>query len=210
MMSASIHPAARLSLWLLVLLLVQRLSGGLLVGAVPLVLLALFFASGRRALQRGRRLVWRARWLLLTLVLIFAWGVPGESVWDGGGAIFSPTHEGVREGIEHLARLLLTLLLVAGLLESMPSEQLLAAIHLFLGPLRCARVDTERGLVRLMLVLRQLEAPPVADWRSLLRDGGEGAVSPEHLEIVVPPLCLADRALILGAVLMLPVTFWLA
>lgn len=170
----AIHPTIRLALWAAVVVFVQTLGGvSLLFSFVALPFL------GRRALQRGGRLIWRARWLLLSLVSVFAWGVAGTPLWDLG---FAPTQEGVMEGLTHLGRLVLVLIAVATFLEYMSVADLLAATHGFLKPLRRLGLDPDRGVIRLVLVLRAVEAMPhPRDWRVLIEASDSRAG--ERLEV---------------------------
>lgn len=158
----SIHPTIRLALWVAIVVSVQALSGTALLlafAALPMI--------GGRALRRGGRLVWRARWLLLSLLVVFSWGVAGTPLWGFG---FAPTEEGVAEGLIHLGRLLLVLMAVATFLEYVSVADLLAATHVLLKPFRYFGLDADRGVVRLMLVLRAVETMPrPRDWRVLIK-----------------------------------------
>lgn len=166
----SIHPTIRLVLWVAAVLFVQTLSGVELVFAfvaLPVV--------GGRALRRGGRLIWRARWLVLSLLVVFSWGVSGTPLWSFR---FAPTEEGVLEGATHLGRLLLVLMAVATFLEYVSVEELLSATHVLLKPFRFFGLDPDRGVVRLMLVMRAVESMPrPRDWRVLIAatdaSGGE-------------------------------------
>ena len=162
MFRSSVHPTTRLLAWLTLLVAVQALSGAAL--AIAFAALPL---CGWPALRRGWRLAWRARWLLASLLVIVSWGVAGEPLWPGD---LAPTDEGLREALTHLGRLLLVLFAVAGLLETMPLPDLLSATRVLLGPLRRLGLDADRGVVRLMLVLRYVETlPRPRDWRVLLK-----------------------------------------
>ena len=177
-------------LWLLLLLSIQTLDGWLLALAFPV--LPLF---GVTVLRRGGRLAWRARWLLLSLFVIFAWGIVGDPLWDGMGA---PSLEGLSEALTHLGRLLLVLLAVAALLETMPMSELLTASQRLLAPLRHFGVDGERGMVRLMLVLRYVETlPRPRDWRQLL--DAPSVKQSELIELNDQPLHLADTLVLMAA-----------
>ena len=187
----TVHPTTRLVVWLLFLLAVQSLSGKALL--IAIVVLPVF---GVNVLRRGGFLVWRARWLLLSLLVIFSWGVAGEPLWPGR---YAPTHEGLADAFTHLGRLLLVLTGIAAILESMPLSDLLAATHMLLQPLRILGLDPDRGVVRLMLVMRYAEAlPRPRDWRSLL-NLPESSVC-EELEVSHQPLGCVD-GLVGGAVL---------
>ena len=186
-----LHPATRLAAWLAVLVVVQHLSGVALIAAglaVPL--------SGRAVMRRGGLLVWRARWLLFSLLFVFAWGVAGEPLWDGA---LSPTREGVGDALRHLGRLLLTLMSVAAFLETMPCADLLAATHAVFAPLRPLGLNPDRGVLRLMLALRYVETlPRPRDWKSLL-DTHE-TVDCETVEIDIRSMRRIDGSIMAGLV----------
>lgn len=157
----NVHPTTLLIVWLLLLLGVQCLNGIALAAAFLLLP-----ALGMAVLRRGVKLVWRTRWLLVSLLIVFAWGVAGEPLWDGP---LAATREGLREASTHIGRLLLVLIAVAAFLEAMPLADLLAALRGLLGPLRYLGCDADRGVIRLMLVLRYVETlPRPRDWRTLL------------------------------------------
>lgn len=187
----SIHPATRLVVWLALLIAVQTLSGGAL--AIAFAALPL---CGRRILRRAARMVWRARWLLASLFVIFAWGVAGEPLWAGA---LAPTDEGLRQALTHSGRLLLVLCAVAALLEAMPLADLLAATRVLLAPLRHCGLDPDRAVVRLVLVLRYVETlPRPRDWRVLL-DAPPARVS-ERVEVSRRALRWTDYLVVLALV----------
>jgi len=194
MSSFTVHPATRLCLWLSLLVIVQCLSARQLALALPLVL-AVLSAFSHPVLKRGARLIWRARWLLLSLFVILAWGIAGDPVWDG---VMAPTHEGLIEALTHVGRLLLVLIVVAALLETLPLTDLLTATHSLLRPLRRFGLNADRGVVRLMLVLRYVETlPRPRDWRSLLNV--PVASASERVEVGAQPFHGLDY--VLGAFL---------
>ena len=194
----SVHPMSRLLVWLALLVGVQALSGVGLAAAFALLPLA-----GRRGLRRGALLAWRARWLLVSLLVILSWGVAGEPLWQGA---LTPTIEGLREALTHFGRLLLVLFIVAAFLEAMPLPDLLSATHVLLRPLRHLGVDPERGVVRLMLVLRYVETlPRPRDWRALLE--APVSVGCERLEIDCQALRWTDG--VIGVLLVAAVFFFL-
>ena len=186
MSAYSIHPTIRLVLWVAAVLGVQALNGVELV----LALVALPVVGGR-ALRRGGRLIWRARWLVLSLLVVFSWGVSGTPLWSFS---FAPTEEGVLEGATHLGRLLLVLVAVATFLEYVSVEELLSATHVLLKPLRFFGLDPDRGVVRLMLVMRAVESMPrPRDWRVLI--AATDAAGGECLEVVAQRFRGADYAI---------------
>ena len=186
----SLHPATRFILWIALLVIVQSLRGPALVFGLPLALV-LLWATNSRIPRRGARLIWRARWLLLSLFVILAWGIAGDPLWQGAVA---PTREGLIEALIHLGRLLLVLMIVAALLETLPLPDLLAASRSLMAPLRRFGFDTDRGVIRLMLVLRYVESlPRPRDWRSLL--DAPAAIGGERVEVIAHPVRGVDYAM---------------
>lgn len=184
----ALHPGVRLSSWLAALFVIQCLDGS----SLPFFLLPFVFL-GRSVWLRAMRLCWRTRWLLLTLFTVFSLGVPGEPLWQAG---LAPSVEGLREAGTHLGRLLLVLCVVAALLETLPTADLLAALHCLLAPLRKAGCDSERFVVRLSLVLRYVEQwPKPRDWRVLL-DAPQNPPSNEPIRLQMTPLRAGDRVFI--------------
>jgi energy-coupling factor transporter transmembrane protein EcfT len=180
----SLHPAHRLCCWFLVIVAVQCLSGaGLLLAAAFLPLL------GRASLVRWLRLLRRARWLLLTLLLVLAWGIAGEPLWEEAGW-FSPTYEGLTEAGTQLGRLLLVLAAVANLLETTPIERLMAGAHVLLRPLAGLGIDINRAVVRLSLALFYAEQVPSRHWKNILSP--IECVAPQQVCLVAPPPQLRD------------------
>ena len=199
MHKASIHPSVRLLLWLSLLLAVQGLTGYWLLAAVflsPLV--------GRAAVRRAGQLVWRTRWVLLSVFLFFSWGVAGDAAWDSR---FAPTFDGLILAATQLGRLLLVLVLLAAFLESMSLADLLAATHDLLKPFRRAGLDPDRGVIRLMLTLRCVEElPRPRDWKALLETPVQ--TETESLEIDVHSFSCLDSVLSLLVVAALG-TLWM-
>lgn len=198
MANLSFHPATRLTAWLVLLVAVQFLAGTAL-----FVVCLLTPLLGMNVMQRSGRLIWRARWLLLSLLVVFAWGTTGEPLWHGR---FAPTFDGLDEAVKHLGRMLLVLVAVAAFLEFMPLADLLSATHALLKPFRGFGVDSDRGVVRLMLVLRYVETlPRPRDWKSLL--DAHDLQTCEVIEIGQQAMGWKDRAVVAGVLGALVVLF---
>lgn len=190
-----LHPAHRLGCWLLVVAAIQCLQG------VPLLLvLAATPLLGRASLVRWLRLLRRARWLLLTLLLVVAWGVAGKPVWELG-FLPAPTHEGLGEASTQLGRLVLVLAAVAVLLETTPIARLMSGVHVLLRPLRLCGLEVDRAVVRLSLALHYAEQmPAAADWKEMLSPAE--ASGPQVVHLAVPSPQLRDWLVLLAATLL--------
>lgn len=123
-----------------------------------------------RGVPSALSMVRRARWLLLPLVLIYAYATPGVPMFPALGAI-SPSSDGLHGGILQAGRLVLLLLGLALLLNSCPRESLLSGIYVLLRPFRLVGLDPERVAVRLWLTLHYAQGQScqkMQDWRSEL------------------------------------------
>ena len=181
-----IHPSVRLLTWVVLLLVVQGLDDYWLFGGL---MLSPFV--GRRALRRARKLIWRTRWVLFSVLAFFAWGEAGDAVWDSR---FAPTVDGLFSAATHLGRLLLVLVALAAFLETMSMADLLAATRGLLKPLRRFGLDPDRGVIRLMLVLRFVEdVPRPRDWKVLLQSPAQAVT--ESVEINDYPFGVKDGVL---------------
>ena len=84
----------------------------------------------------------------------------------------------------------------------MSVADLVGALHAVTRPLRRFGVDAERGIVRLLLVLRYVESlPRPRDWRTLLE--APTPVASETIEVEEQPLQARDYALTLTVGLVL-------
>ncbi len=190
----SLHPAVRLLLWCALVMVGQGLTGsGLAVSTLGVLLLGGFFAGGHL-----RRLIRRARFLLLTLALVFVCATPGEALLPLLGAA-SPTAEGLLLAAQHGGRLVLVLGLLALLLQFTPSAQFVAGVFGLLKPFAAWGLPREKMALRLMLVLQYAEERKgegrLESWRQWLHWlEGEDSVASAPVSLAVAPLKTADFA----------------
>ena len=155
-MHINLHPALRIVSLMLLAIIAQWLQ-------VP-GLLALLAALLLCLLQLGwkdfRLLLRRARWLLLSLLLIYVFATPGEYV-AGLPEWLAPTYEGLHSGLLQALRLVVMLTGLAVLLATGSRETWIAGIYTLIQPLALLGLSPERFAVRLWLTLHYVEhAPP--------------------------------------------------
>lgn len=163
------HSGLVLLLWLAAVAAVQLLPPL----ALAVVLAACALAAARLARARTWRLVRRIRVLLIAITVLFAWFTPGEAAlldWPRLG----PTREGLALAALHAGRLLAVVCAVGLLLERLPLARLVGGLYALSRPLCLVGVAPERLALRLLLVLRYVEASPrgqgPVDWRRWLAD----------------------------------------
>lgn len=183
------HPAACLVTWALFAVAVQAF------GALALAVASgLLIVAGYRAARQAVRLIRRAKWLLLSLWLILAYGTPGD-LWRG--MHWAPTIEGLELANLHVWRLLLLLASLAWLLRALPHERFMAGLWVLLCPMRGLGATPERTVARLALVFDYLEhAPPRGSWRNFLDVPDDSGRLIEAVSIDLPIWRARDIALI--------------
>lgn len=190
-MLTHLHPAARLLVWFLLAILIQLLAWPQL-----LALALLLLCSGAPVRTHWWRLLRRTRILLLTLFLVFAYGLPGPAP---GGLAWLPSYDGLQEAGVHLLRLVVLLGSLAWLLVPLGHRALMGGLWYLLRPLQRLGLPMDRSVVRLALVLEYMENMPARqDWRQwLLPQPEAGELAP--VIIALPPWSGRDTLAMLAA-----------
>jgi energy-coupling factor transporter transmembrane protein EcfT len=197
------HSGLILLFWLGGVLLLQMLPPVALLSTVGACLALALLLARRRCL----RLLRRVRFLLLAIVILFAWFTPGEALL-GGWPQLSPSREGALLALQHAARLVGVVAGVALLLEGLPSERLVGGMYALCRPLVLFRVSPERLALRLLLVLRYVEsaeADTPRHWRQWLADD-YAPVEEEVVHLMRERPAALDW--VLGGALMLLILWW--
>jgi hypothetical protein len=185
-----LHPSTTLIAWLAAVVGVQFL------GYLGLGLLGLALLFSAAPLRAWLGYTWRARWLLLMLWVILAYNTPGEALQD---VSWAPTYEGLVEANLHLTRLVLILGCLAWLFGRLNQDQLLSALWGLLFPMGRLGFDIERLLVRLALVLQNLQEPlEKGVWKKILATQPAIPRGPDCMRLTQPAWHLLD---VLGVIL---------
>ena len=185
------HPAVQILVWMLLALLAQRLQALAL-----LVLTSVLFGLALRLCRKQLlSLLRRTRWILFSLLLIYAYTTPGTALWAPLG-VLSPTHEGLLDGLLQLGRLVSVLSGLAILLELLPQTQLISGLYSLAYPLRWLGLSRERIAVRLALTLEYAESAmrdTASDWRSTINAAMQASADKtEHIVLSVQPFRFVD------------------
>ncbi|OGS91627.1 MAG: hypothetical protein A2Z95_07975 [Gallionellales bacterium GWA2_60_18] len=195
------HPAAQILTWCLLVAAMQVLASGVFLIVAGLVMLCAFTVSRHKFIQ----LVRRTRWIMLSLLLIYAYSTPGQALSDALG-MFSPSREGLADGVLQLTRLLAALAALAILLDRLHRQQLIAGLYALFAPLQWLGLSRERLAVRLALTLHYAEVAMLRStggWQdtlnNLLEPHGE---TTRHMELPLYRFGIGD-VLLLGFALLL-------
>ncbi len=159
------------------------------------------------------RLLKRVRYILLFLLIVYAYNTPGEYV-EGWYFSNAPSYEGIQAGVEQMLRLAAILAGLALLLATTGREQLIAGLYWLARPFRFTGLDPERFAVRLWLTLYYVEHGMKSRQHNSIHqlmkleevlDVDYGA--PEQIEIMKPAMHYRDGMVLfclvlLGAVLL--------
>jgi energy-coupling factor transporter transmembrane protein EcfT len=196
------HPAALILTWCLLVAIMQFLALETLLIAAGFVFLFALLLSARKFLQLLRR----TRWIMLSLLMIYAYTTPGQPLLDVFGMI-SPSREGLSNGMLQLTRLLAALAGLAILLDRLHRQQLIAGLYSLFAPLRLIGLSRERVAVRLALTLHYAEVAMLREkhtWqdnlRSLFEPHGE---SGKQMELTLYRFGIGDGLLVGFALLLL-------
>ncbi|BBP03641.1 hypothetical protein TPL01_11800 [Sulfuriferula plumbiphila] len=148
-----LHPATAIVLWLFFVVWLEFVRPSAL-GLAALTLLPWLQGA---TLTQFLRYLRRTRWLLLSLLVIYAYTLPGENVSSLLGSL-SPSVHGLQHGALRIARMILLLAALSVLVMHIPRTGLLLGIYRILCPLQLLGVDVERIAVRLWLTLHYAEA----------------------------------------------------
>jgi len=177
--AVSLHPSAALLVCLIAIVVIQFLGWLGLALVFPVLLLAT-----RKSISGWWHLLRRMRWLLLSVWLILAYGASGDALYD---VAWLPTHEGARDATLHVARIGLMLGCLAWLFASLGNHGLLVALQSLLHPLSRLGLASERFVVRLSLVMQNLQVDlPKGAWRNMVKGSGSDWGGPETLRFEAP------------------------
>lgn len=185
------HPAVLILLWVCLVISIQSLQATGLLFAGFLLLAVAYALSATRLITLLRR----TRWIMLSLLFIYAYATPGVAVW-ASLAQFSPTHEGLTGGLLQLCRLAFTLASLAILLSLLSRQQLISGIYVLTYPLRYVGLSRERLAVRLALTLQYAESivwNTTGNWRTNIGQMlAPAEVKPHSIELHTTPFTMHD------------------
>jgi len=158
------------------------------------ILLALLHLGTFSALK----LLKRARWLFLSILLIYAFATPGEYV-AGFPDAFAPTYEGIKSGLMQALRLAVMLGALSLVLATSSREQFMSGIYVLLRPFRILGISPERFSARLWLTLHYAETMPKGIIKHLKQQGwnleellNAEQEAPESVTLMCPPFRMYD------------------
>jgi len=168
-----LHPASLILIWLAFAFCVPWLRPAELSAIVFLFSLPLLLRHSAQYLKLLRR----SRWLLISLILVYAYVTPGVAAISVLGA-YSPSREGVLSGGLQALRLISLLATLALLLATTSRDRILAGLYFLLRPFGLIGVDVDRVAARIWLTLHYAEQAGQqrsGEWRERLHSALHGS-----------------------------------
>lgn len=169
------HPASQILIWLAFAFCIPWLHLSELAGIVLLLSLPLFLRHSAHYFKLLRR----SRWLLLSLVLAYAFATPGEAVFPVLGD-YSPSRDGLLSGGLQALRLVALLAGLSLLLAMLSRDRILVGLHVLLNPFARFGLDVDRIAARVWLTLHYAESPSPGAWRERLQAALQDEASEMH------------------------------
>lgn len=153
---SSVHPVLRVVSFVIFSLFLALGNPGQLVAAVVAVVI-LFATTGHQSMEGLWPTLRRIRWLLLSILIIYAWMTPGPALFAGlEASSWLPTTTGLIQGGRRLLALVLIVAAVHWLLFVTSQHQLVSALYWLALPLRLLGISRQRFAVRVALILRRV------------------------------------------------------
>lgn len=199
------HPATLILMWCVSVMLFASLPLlAMFACGLVMVLLAFYFAPSRLW-----QLFRRTRWIMFSLLLVYAYSTAGQPIVPAWG-LWSPTLEGMGDGALQLSRLLAALSGLAILLHRLSRSELIAGLYQLFTPLHWIGLPRERLAVRLALTLQYAEAallrenkPGLSGLGGLFQAAGQGEEQASFIEIQSSRFDYRDVLLLLLSALFL-------
>ena len=162
-----IHPALLILFWCVLVTFLQRLQLTALLALATITLCMGWWWAAQKLTQ----LIRRTRWIMLSLLVIYAYSTPGQALLPMLG-VWSPVREGLLDGAAQLLRLLAALASLAILLDRLHRLELISGLYSLFAPLQLLGVSRERCAIRLALTLHYAEVAMLrsnAHWQDALQ-----------------------------------------
>ena len=152
------------------------------------------------------RMLRRIRWLLLILLIIYAYSTPGEYL-KYLPITLSPSYEGIRSGLLQAAKIITVIAVLSMLLSTTTKDVLIGGIYQLLRPFAIFNIDAKKIAVRTWLTMYYVESQEIRKHQSNsihqlmedvgLHDSEKSEKLIEEITITVAPLTRLDLFVVL-------------
>jgi len=127
-----------------------------------LLLMLVWLVSRQLPELKAWLMIKRLRIFFLSIFIMYFWFTPGQLVWPLLDR-WSPTYDGLAQGMERILALIILVLGVESLLRLMSRSELLVGLFYLATPLLRFGINRERFIVRVLLTLEAVNVQPSLD-----------------------------------------------
>ena len=149
------HPVIRIASFLVIAISLAQINQQKLTTAALLMLLFFFIQPSLHAVSQTAKLVFRLRWLFISIMIVYAWFTPGILLVPEWGGL-SPYREGIVIGLMRIAALIIIIASVCILVLQQTREEIMGAIFWYCRPLKLFGVSQQRLAARLVLTMESV------------------------------------------------------
>lgn len=160
-----LHPSLPILCWLLCALILPWVSD--IASCVVFITIISVFLF-RNKFSELLHIIYRIRWLSLTLWVSIAWSLPGDTI---GYWYWGPTFQGMMSANRYILNLWLLILLLQFIFLSLYPDELLGGMLFLARPLQFLGFPVERFMLRLQLTLTEFDKNfrvPMLTWKSYI------------------------------------------
>ena len=150
--STTMHPFVRILTFIFILLLMNFLSNSLLFW----FFLSISVAAVIWKFKRFLTVIKRMRIFFLSIFIVYAFGTPGEYIWQYPVSI-APSYEGLYLGLIQIEKLVISLAALSILFSTNSKENLMLGLYVLLSPLKCLGFNVQTFAARLLLTFDYVE-----------------------------------------------------
>ena len=147
------HPVIKIVSFLVFGAAISMGNGQVLLAGISLVL-PLYLFGNKIHFHGVLRMLKRLKWLFISILIVYLFFTPGQLLWPG--VVWSPTLEGLTQGLLRVAVLVLLVAAVNFLISSTEQDDFLSAVLWCLRPLSFVGLPHERLAVRITLTLDEV------------------------------------------------------
>lgn len=146
------HPVIRIATFLILAIFLSDNNLENILTAAIILLLLFFIYPYPESIKQASKIIYRLRWLFLSIVFIYGWFSTGElllPLWP----TMSPYKQGIVHGLTRIVALMILIMSLALLVLQLSRKDLLSSISWYCYPLKWIGISQQRVTARIILTI---------------------------------------------------------
>lgn len=146
------HPVIRIATFLILAVFLSHNNPENIITAAIILLLLFFISPSTDSIKQASKIIYRLRWLFLSIVFIYGWFSTGELLFPQWPAL-SPYGQGILHGLTRIIALIILIMSLTLLVLQLSRQDLLSSISWYCYPLNWLGISRQRVVARLILTI---------------------------------------------------------